>query len=184
MSVFYEQGRYRGRVTKQAIGETKTEQPQFVLSFQVIAQYFGEDLENVAQVYERSMFRVINGNTIQYVTQDLEQLGYPHDSFRFLSPDTPNFHNFAGHEFDFVCKHETYQGKESEKWSLARDGEGFEVKPLATDKMRKLDALFGKQLKGGASTPVARPAASRTATAVDDGPPPHDAPISDEGLPF
>lgn len=183
MSVFYQQGRYRGRVTKQAMGETSKGNPQFVLTFLVIGVYEGDDLETCSQSYERSVFRVINENTIKYVLEDLKQLGYTRDSFKFLDPSATNFHNFAGEEYDFVCDHETYEGKDREKWQLARDGSGFEVKPLASDKMRKLDALFGKGLRASAplaSAPRGR-AQSSAAVAEDDGPP--NTPIDDD-VPF
>ena len=145
MSVYFPPGNYRAVVTSQALGETKkTGNPQFVLSFQVL-----EPLNHPApgmNQYERSIFRVITDNTVEYLFQDLERLGFYGQSFSQLDPETDGFHSFIGQEIEVFCKHEEYEGNAVERWSLSRGG-GLEIKSLPAKSRRELDNKYGAQLK-------------------------------------
>lgn len=145
MNVYYPPGNYRAEVTNQALGETKkTGNPQFVLTFRVL-----EALDHPSpgmNSYERSIFRVITDNTVEYLLQDLERLGFYGQSFSQLDPETEGFHDFRGKEIEVFCKHEEYEGNSVERWSLSRGG-SLEIKPLPAKSRRDLDNKYGKQLK-------------------------------------
>jgi len=149
---FYEPGRYWGTITRQRLGETKTGKAQLVLSFQVLgkinpADPQGELLPVPAQ-YERTVFRVITDKTIGYVTDDLLTLGFTGASFQDFDEGSPNCCDLRNHEHAFSCTHENDQdGEPREKWSIARDSTGPNVKALDEKAIRKLDAMFGKHLK-------------------------------------
>lgn len=152
----YDKGRYIAEVTNQELSETKGSgakgpQPQFVLTFRPLGM---RDLHNpggeliACDEYERSIFRVINDKTIEYVLEDLEALGFEGTSFDQLSQSHPNCYSFVGKEIEVSCQHEEYQGKTVERWSLAKNGGGFIPKKLDSQSAKKLDAMFGQKLKG------------------------------------
>jgi hypothetical protein len=179
MSIFYQPGRYRCEILDQALSEAKTGTPQLVLKIKVLELENGSPLD--AQ-YEREIYRSITENTMPYFLQDLKTLGYTRDSFRYLDPNVPNYHNFAGQEMIARCTHEEGSGGMRERWNVALMGGGgtgkLEVeRPLDSAAIRKLDNLFGKQLRselgGGKSQAVAAPKAQpRRATPISE-PPPH-----------
>lgn len=174
---FYAPGNYIAEVTAQALGKAGTGTPQFVLRFRVLGKPDPKDETNYIPVQEneRTMFRSITEKTIQYVTEDLEQLGYPANGFGPLDPNHPNHHSFVGQQIDVYCKHEKdQQGDLRERWQLSRGPGALKVEPLDNKGVRELDALFGKSLQ--ASLPKTKPA-PRAATASASG-------ITDEDVPF
>jgi len=164
MSTYYTPGDYWGTVTKQAMGKTKTDKPQFVLSFTVLGQVDPQDETTYTPAdaqYERTMFRVITDKTVKYACEDIEQIGLEISSWSQLDPSSLNHVSAVGTSHKFRCNHETWEGNVNEKWSLARGGEGLTVTPLDDKSMRQLDAMFGKSLKQTtkpAPKPAARPA--------------------------
>jgi len=152
VSAFYSVGRYACKITEQAMGEAKTGTPQFVLRFKVMGQVDPEDPSKyipAEQQYERTHYRAITEKTVPYLMEDLKTLGFQGTSFRDLDPQTPGFHDFRGYDVDMWCAHEPDQsGSNREKWGVARTGGALEVKPLEPKKLRDLDNLFGKHLKG------------------------------------
>lgn len=149
---FYESGRYACKVTDQAMGEASTGNPQFVLRFKVMGLVDPSDPTRfipAQQQYERTFYRTITEKTIEYFVEDLKTLGFSGDSFKKLDPNTDGFHDFRGADVDMWCAHEDdTSGGSREKWSVARQAGSFEVKPLESKKLRELDNLFGKHLKG------------------------------------
>lgn len=175
-SPFYREGNYRLRVTKQALGvSSKSETPQFVLTAKVIGEYDGDNLENVTQEYERTIFMYLTENAMPYVIEQLAILGFGGTSFKQLNPEAPGAVNFVGTEFDGFCKHETYQNSPREKWGMSLGKSTMDVKPLESSKVRDLDALFGKQL---ASISGTRAGHAGGGAATDR------ATVSDDDLPF
>lgn len=159
----YEKGRYLGRITAQALGQANTGNPQFVLRFVVLGRVNPADPQGdlfPCESYERTMYRVITENTIKYLTEDLETLGFQGESFRDLDPSSANCHNFVGQEHEFYCSHQAAQDGNGmrEQWGVAKATTALEVKPLEAKQMRDLDNLFGKALKG-IKKPAGKPAA-------------------------
>lgn len=179
---YFEEGRYRGEIVAQALGQARTGTPQIVLRFKVLEFENGTPVQNQ---YERTIYRALTVNTMPYVIEDLKTLGYTRDSFRFIDPVDPNHHSFIGQEFVAFCQHKAGQdGGLREQWGIAKDGGGkLEVEPLESKKLRELDNLFGKQLRSelgqGKTTAVAPPRRSP----APEIPPPSDG-ITDDDCPF
>lgn len=179
MSIYYPPGRYRGRVVGQAMTMTKKEEPQFVLTFDLVGLYDPSQPEALAAVNpgQRSVFRVINQNTIDYMIQDLQYLGFDKASFGLLDPSVDGHHSFIGREIDALCSHEEYEGAQREKWQLSRGGGGMNLKPADNTAMRKLDALFGAKLKANAAPTKKSAASQQNANAKAEQP-------QEEAIPF
>lgn len=165
----YEQGRYVATLKSVVLSASKTKQtPQVVIQFTPVGKVNPQDPENLLPCanFDRSIFRAITSETIEYVVQDLRQLGYPHDDFDHLDEDSPNRHDFGSPEIVVSCKHEEYQGKTQERWSLA--GEGYKPKALEKTEVKKLNALFGKSFKSAKATtaPVQRQAEAKQSVAA------------------
>lgn len=153
MSVFYEKGRYRCRISKQGLTAASTGTTQFFLQFDVLARVIGPNAEAEVQQYTRTMFRAITEKTIPYLLEDLQALGFHGGSFAELDPDNSSHQSFVGQEIAMYCNHETDQkGSPREKWGVARSAGEMEVRPPEKTEIRKLDALFGKQLRAACGT--------------------------------
>lgn len=177
MTPQYKPGKYLARVINQALGKAQTGTPQFVLRFVILGAIDPAnpdgDLLATAQ-YERTLYRAITEKTMPYFLEDLESLGYTRDSFRFLDPNIPNFHNFVGQEILVFCAHENDQQNQlREKWGIAKKASAFKVDPLENAAIRQLDSLFGKQLKALRKEP--KPTEPQPVPAGD---------ISDDDVPF
>ncbi|TXH49473.1 MAG: hypothetical protein E6Q97_22665 [Desulfurellales bacterium] len=201
---------YWGRVTKQAMGKTSNGNPQFVLSFLVMGEINPLDPEGdliPCQNHERSVYRVITENTVDYAMNDIAALCEAKGcdgitSFRSLDPTRSEFtHDFTGTELAFYCKHGEFQGKVSEKWQISRGGGASAGEAMDDKEMRQLDALFGKRLKDTKPAAPSRapvdsvPAKNKRNTAaamaaqapVSDGPAPWDeneASAPEDNIPF
>lgn len=179
---FYEPGRYACKVTAQALGEAKTGNPQFVLQFMVMGKVDPDDPSKFIPApaqYERTHYRTITEKTIEYFAEDLKALGFTGASFKDLDPATPNFYDFKGQDVDMFCVHEKNQDGDGlrEKWGVARQGGALEVKPLEAKKVRDLDNLYGKHLKG---LKAAAPKVAASPVAVMD----NGQGITDDDVPF
>ena len=152
---YYKPGRYWGRITNQQLGESSTKNPQVVITFQVLGMVNLEDPDGAllpcGEHYDRSVFRSVTDKTVEWVVQDMEKLGFSGDSFAKIDLNSPGCCDLRGTEAAFTCQHEPhYQtGVPHERWSVAGDGAGLEVKPLDSKALRQLDAMFGKYLKKG-----------------------------------
>lgn len=148
----YEIGKYWGRITSQWLSEAKTGTPQFCVRFLVVGKINLADPEGdliTCQQAERTVYRPITDNTIEYVKKDLELLGFSGSSFKLLDPNTPGYQDFTGKELAFYCSHQPGQGNVGlrEQWGFAST-DAPAAKPLDAKKLRDLDNLFGKHLKG------------------------------------
>lgn len=144
---FYAEGVYVGEIISTAMTAAKTGTPQFAVRFKVMGTPDPQNPENFltnVQQHDRTMYRPITDKTIDYVSEDLQAMGFSGASFA----DLEKTQEFNGKFFDFYCKHEVGQdGQKREKWSLSRGPGGFAPEPLPNAKIRKLDALFGKNLR-------------------------------------
>lgn len=163
MAIAFEQGRYWGKITHQRLGETSKGNPQLILSFQVVGKIDPSDPEGALQrcpEYERSIFRTITDKTLDYVIQDMDALGWFGNKWSQFDEGDRECVDIRGKELAFSCKHEPKQvldeatgkyvntSEMRETWSIAQTGSGPPVKPLDKGAMSKLDAMFGKALKG------------------------------------
>lgn len=181
-SPHYAKGRYVCEILNQALGAAKTGTPQLAIQFKVLG--VPDPADPTAYIpdphqYERTMYKAITEKTIQYVIEDLKNLGISIQSLRQLDPSTPNFLDLRGRVADFFCNHEASQNGDGmrEKWGVARAAAEFKVESLEPSKMRELDNLFGKQLKEAFKPePQAKPKAAAMATATLE--------MTDDDIPF
>jgi hypothetical protein len=165
MPLYYNPGTYLGEITNHILGETKTGKPQLILQFMVQAMVNEADPANplsCGDQYERTMYRVITDKTIDFVMEDLQRLGFQGNSFSELDLNTDVHQDFRGQKHEFYCQHREYNGKTHEDWGFARGA--AVAKPLDTNSVRQLDAMFGKQLK--AQSQAAKAAAPQQAAPV------------------
>lgn len=113
-------------------------------------------------------------------------LGFDGSSFLEIDPENDKFWDFTKTIITAECRHEPYDGKITERWQLPFAGIAKVVTPLDSKELRKMDALFGKELKerfGGkrrATTmapAVAKPQQSIEAELAENPP-------SDSDMPF
>lgn len=150
MAIQYEEGRYWVKVTGQAFGKSKKKgTPEFSLRVLVKGRINPEQPDGdllPCNQNERTIYLYITEGTAEFVLRDLERIGFDKSSFKFLNPSNEHFHDFRDAEFEALCDHEEYEGKQNEKWRFAKPRGQMDVAPLEADEVRKLDALFGKQL--------------------------------------
>lgn len=195
MSVTYKhETPYWGKVTKQQLGKSKGGHAQIVITFQVLGEINPMDPEGElirSPSFERTMYRVITEKTADFAWEDIEALcdaakltPYP-EQFRQLDPDNQAFsYDLTGAELAFYCKHDTYEGKTNEKWSISRGGP--KVEAMDEKELRQLDTLFGRKRAAGPAKAAAKAPPRRTKTEAgmaaqapltapgDDGPDPWD----------
>ena len=92
---------------------------------------------------------MVNENTIDWLIQDLNGLGYPHATFDQLDPSHPSAWSCAGKEVTVRCEEHSYKGEMREQWSFSFGGGKLEVKPMEKSNVANLNALFGSKLKDG-----------------------------------
>lgn len=174
MAPFYARGKYRCTVLEQAWDESKSGNDMLVLRVKVNAAVLDRfndagdpDEEPVPQSYTRTIRLTLTSNSIEMALKKLRHAGFNGSSFDDLQ--------LVGKDVIAACDEETYENKLKERWDLALPPlTGSEGRaPLASKPgiTRKLNALFGKQLRGdGTSSPRATAPATVTAGggALDD----------------
>jgi hypothetical protein len=166
MKAFFDEGRYVVQIVDQALGEAQTGTPQFILKFTVLERVHDDGDTEAVRNYDRTYYKAITERTIEYLSQDLKNLGFTGTSFRDLDPSSPTFCNLVGRRVEMYCSHEARNGETQEKWGVAfakRESKPIEAKKIDSAKLRALDNLFGKHLKAGprpapAPAPAALPA--------------------------
>ena len=163
----YAAGNYNVRVVSQQLGKTGTGKPQFILTFDVLHRFEPSRPDEllVCDKSERTIYRTIAPKTVEWILKEIKHLAELRgiDSalpgWEYLDPETPDYMDLTGTEFQAYCQHETYDGKERQKWGISRDGPQAEA--LDDKSIRDLNALYGKELKaafGGKAKPKAKPA--------------------------
>jgi hypothetical protein len=185
MAAYFEQGKYKVRIEAQSLGENSKGNPELQLRLKILGYYEKNEFCEIDAEYPRTVYLVLTDATIGtsdkpgWVLQVLRALNFNGTSFAQLDPEHKDAVSFVGLEVDARCDHETWQGKEREKWSILRDGGGSTKarKPLEKKSLRALDAKFSKLLK--ATRP--EPALAGVGAGDLDPPPPG---RSDEEIPF
>jgi hypothetical protein len=175
---YYEEGVYRCEVVSQGLGESSTGTPQFVIRVKVLSELSGGE-EVPVNSYERTSYLYLSEKAIESSIKRLKVMGFAGTSFRQLDPNAQGFHDFSGTIIEMVCKHETYDGKDTEKWGVRiSESKPLEIKAMDQKKLRDLDNLFGKQLKEGSAIQPPR------RTQNQSSPPPFAEGVSDDDMPF
>jgi hypothetical protein len=143
---YYNEGLHVGTVLGQGLSEAGTGTAQFLLRVKVLGEVTGDDgsYQPSDRQYERSIYMALTEKTRDFVVDNLKLLGFDGSSMAQLDLSHPKAVSFVGKQVDLWCKHDAYNGKTSEKWSLAMPRK--EMESLDAKKMRQLDSLFGKAL--------------------------------------
>lgn len=154
MGMQYKPGRYFGRINNQGFGKTKNGDDQFWLTFDLVGAINPADPDGnllPCEAGERTAyFTLKTDKNAEFFVKDMKRLSCPMTSFGMLDPAQPNFHDFTGKETEFVCEENNWQGKQNERWQLARESNGPVAVQLDAKEVRRMDALFGAALKGDA----------------------------------
>lgn len=152
-----DEGVYRGVVTGWEFSKSsKAETPQLVLRVRVDAKAIHDDaisagFGDLEEPMTKKVCEYITRNTAERVRDDLRTLGYPGTNFPFdLVPDHPTAFDFGDKEIQLRCKHEEYQNRLTDKWSISRAKPG---KPLGEEEMLQLAEIYGDTFR--AQEPVA-----------------------------
>ncbi|MFA5135710.1 MAG: hypothetical protein WC505_08065 [Patescibacteria group bacterium] len=121
--------------------------------------------------YERTIFRALTDKSIDYVVQDLDNLGITVSNWGQLDENDPNHVELRGKNTIAVCSHETYEGKEREKWGFARSKGELQIEALSPAEVMQLNALFRdrlfKPMQPAAATPAPMPVTNKPETKDD-----------------
>lgn len=181
-------GKYRCVGGKHVLEETSNGNVQFVLKASVIGEYDDNtnELYEIAPPVSRTIYMVINENTIDFQLAALRELGYSHGTFVRLDPEQKDAHSFEGVEFDGWCAHKPdLQGTPRERWSVSRPRDLTPKKEVDKKKLRSLDDLFGANLRSTAPRQRNTPASAsvpNSAPAPAAGP--ATATVDDDDVPF
>lgn len=145
---FSDQINYYATITALTASESKHKQtPQMAVTMQVTHEQQGGEWVALAKPAERTMFWYMSEGAWPYTQKKLAAIGF---NGNFDAPDCTE----RGIE---VCMSwETYDGKDRERWELARAGGELELAPLPKDKARRFAAMW-KQ--AGGPVPASKPKA-------------------------
>lgn len=145
MSIHYPKGTHRARITGQGFPAANEYGMRFMFRI----------LPNGGE-YERTAYHPLSdseGRPAERSDQTIaifQMLGFGGDDSDIaqLDPEHPNHFSFIGLEVDAYCQHKQRDdGIEVERWYINIPREGPIIEPLEKPMARKLNALFGKQLK-------------------------------------
>jgi hypothetical protein len=137
MSTFYMPGIYKVKITDQGYTKASTDNPQFFLTFLVLAQVVAGGTTECQQ-FERTYYQTLTDNTIGFFKKKLKAIGVEIDSLERLDPQIGGAVNLIDREITAYCAHSEYQGKMHEKWDILPSG----PMKMSMEEVRKLDDIF------------------------------------------
>lgn len=188
----YNEGRYRVKITGQALTENKKGNPEVQLTILPVGWYEpqSDKPEPYAFQFPRTIFLTLTDATIGdekapgWVLHTLHYLGFRGTSFAALDPNVDGAFVFVGMELDATCRHDTYEGKTREKWAILRSGEARATKAIEKKAIRQLDSRFSKVLKSMAAKPAPAGAVDPAGEAELAAETPADATPAASDIPF
>ena len=176
MAPHYAEGVYECEIVGQGLNTSKTKGTPGV--FLDIVPQNGQ--------YDRRIQWWITDKTVDFVIRDLRLIGFAGESWSELDPTSEKFYDFTGKTIQAQCRYErdaTDPSKVYERWELPYEGKPRETIRLDKKQVRKLDMMFGKQLKAAKlEAPAAQPVAPPTKEELEAQ---IDADIAaDDGIPF
>lgn len=150
MSQTYTNGSvYNARIVKWGVSEAKTGTAQAFFKVLILNESDGKGGTFDCPEFERTIYRAITEKTVDRLVDDIARLGVELESFAQLDPENPKAVAFDGVEVEVRCKHESYNGKPTEKFDF--NFGGGEPKAIESTGLSKLDKLFGSRLKKAAA---------------------------------
>lgn len=148
----YERGRYVCEVVAQGFSEAKNEKqtPFFYLTFKPVALLNPSnwDEQFACDNYERDVKLWLSSKAVPFSIARLRGLGWNGNSFRELEPG--GGYSFVGQKVELVCDHETNDGNTYDRWDFPFEGNSIQHEE-SPGLAKKLDSLFGRELKKTAS---------------------------------
>jgi hypothetical protein len=146
MSTTYTNGKYRAEIREQGFEESPTKgTPYFFLQLTILGRYDAQEQLQECPRYERTYAQYLANDTgVQILKGDLKAIGVEMNDLSQMDPSSPHCINLVGRQIDVVCKLETYQGRERERWTIPRSR-----KRLDRDAVRALNDRFGHLLRDG-----------------------------------
>ena len=146
----YEKGTYRATIVGQGFPEPSEYGLQYAIELEI----------GVSKDRRTSYLSLTDadGNRAEYADASIKVLRYlgfceSEADFAQLDPDHSEHHSFIGKVVDAYCSPKVKDSKTSERWYINTPGAGTAIKPLEKSSIRKLNALFGKEIKAPADSP-------------------------------
>lgn len=178
MAPFYSEGKYPVTIVSQAFDDGQYGL-QFILEIEI-----DDNTGNKRTVYLSLTDE--HGQRAKYADITIEvlrHLGFAGSeaSLTRLDPDASNHFSFVGCRCEGYCKHKTNsEGKTGERWYI--NTPRAERTPPAKTALRKLDSLFGKELKEAPAAGTPPPPVQSTEQSEQSELPPVDDPT--DSIPF
>lgn len=143
------EGLYRGKITNQGLGKANTGTYQFQLG--ILVTEVAKDHDDVSAGFKpldkpikKTIFLPITQNTKQGVLADLQFLGYDRKtiSSAALIPGSPASFEFKDKVAVVQCRHDSWNGKDREKWSICRRKAAA---AMSREDVTQFDALFANE---------------------------------------
>lgn len=180
MAPFYPEGKYPATIVSQAFDDGQYG-VQFILEIEI-----DDNTGNKRTVYLSLTDE--HGQRAKYADITIEvlrHLGFAGSeaSLARLDPDASNHFSFVGCRCEGYCKHKTNnEGRTGERWYINTPRAGAERTPPAATALRKLDSLFGKELKEAPGAGSQPPPQQSSESTEQPEPPPTETPGDD--IPF
>ena len=153
-------GTYRGYLKEAVTSEGKDASLRMEVMFAIRHVSHDDAWQEIAEA-ERTIYLYLSEKARPYTDAKLKALGFNGDF------ESPIFDARTREEgIDLVCRHEQYDGNTGERWELKNWKS--KAKPAATDKLKRLNALWNtsnKQSPISGPPPVAAPVQSTRDTA-------------------
>lgn len=159
----YSEGLFKCKATAWGLTETSNGHPKFGMNFDVIGHIDSNRSDASPLPCEPGTGRwtiTVTDNSADWLIQTVQHLGYDRDDLLGLDPDSDNAFNFEGVDFIAKCKHEEYQGRQQEKWSVV-----LPPKKLSASKLAELNERMARKVKEAKERQVAKQVAQKTEAA-------------------
>jgi hypothetical protein len=146
----YFAGNYQAEVLDQGFSKSPTKgTPYFFLHLKVLGRYDPDGKLVECPQFERTYEQYVKEQVgIRIFRKQLKSLGVEVGSLTQLFPGTPGCVSLVGRKIDVVCKMESYQGKQKERWSILESHERLDLNAV-----RMLDDQHRHLLQGSGQAP-------------------------------
>lgn len=172
-----DEGNYHGNLINGVMDTAKSSgEAVMQLLFQVEYYASNGNWARLDQPLQRTVWVSLSRNALPYAEQKLAVLGFQGDygDPQFVNPDDST----KPVSVALICRHETYENKDREKWDLVKWGEQREATPPDDNTIRTLNQKW-RTSQSASQAPAGEPGppAATTATTVDRLPPGDDIPF-------
>jgi hypothetical protein len=149
--MLYVEGIYQAKAVGWGWIETTNHHDQFFMRFMILGVVDRTNLKAPAtpcepgtRTWSITLSSDGKGGNVEWLISTVQHLGYDGNDLLGLDPDWPGAHNFEGLIFLAQCKHEDYDGRAWEKWSVYRPSAQTR---LPAERLKALNALYGDRVK-------------------------------------